>query len=117
MSHQHWEIYRSTCIELRFEPGFEIKPPHHTIHQVIPTLKNHGVRQSPNIVEKGLAFGKHMANQGILVITSLQDGLKKKRQQIDAEHTRREVFLAVTKVLPPQPAKIVLPEPRAPANP
>lgn len=84
---------------MRFEFGFEIKPPDHEIHHVMPTFKDHIARQGANIIEKGLASGQHVAKQGILGITPLPNGMEYKGQQVEAEHTRREVLLAMTNVV------------------
>lgn len=78
-----------TRIGLGFELVFKLKPPDHEIHQVLPTLKDHITCERPNIVKKGLAPGKRFAKQGILVITPPQDGMEKKRQQIEAEQKGR----------------------------
>jgi hypothetical protein len=65
----------------------------------MPTVKNHIARQGANIIEKGLASGQHLAQQRIFVIAPLQDGMEKKRQQIEAEQKRCQVLLAMAKVM------------------
>src|SRR3989454_7125148 len=50
-------------------------------------------------MEKRLAPGKHLAKQRVLVIAPLQHRVEQKGQQVEAEHTCRQVLLAMTKVV------------------
>ena len=66
---------------------------------MLPALKDHRARQCSDILEKGLASGQHLAQQGICVIAPRQNGMKKTCQEIEAEQKRREVFLPGATVL------------------
>ena len=50
-------------------------------------------------MEKRLASGKHMTKQGVFVIAPLQYRMEQQGQQVEAEQKRRQVLLAMTKVV------------------
>ena len=50
-------------------------------------------------IEKGLASDQRLAKQRIGVITPLQHRMEQKGQQVEAEQKRRQVPLAVTKIV------------------
>ena len=50
-------------------------------------------------MEKRLASGKHMTKQGVFVIAPLQHRMAQKGQQVEAEHQRRQILLAMPKVV------------------
>ena len=52
-----------------------------------------------DILEKGLAPGKHLTKHRVLVIAPRQDGMAQQGEQVEAKHTRRERLLAMTKVV------------------
>lgn len=90
---------RSARIRCGTEFLFKFKPPDHNIHQVVPTGKAHRACKGSEIIKKGWATGKRLASQRILLITPRQDGMEQKRQQIETEQKRRQVSLAVAKVM------------------
>ena len=50
-------------------------------------------------MEKRLAPGKHLAQQRVLVIAPFQHGMEQKGQQVEAEQKRRQIRLAMPKVV------------------
>ena len=66
---------------------------------MLPTVEDHRPRQGPDILEKGLASRQDLAQQCIFCIAPLQDGMEQKGNQVKAEHYRREVLLAMPKVV------------------
>lgn len=89
----------STCIRCGTEFIFKLKSPDHELHQVLPTCKDHIACKCSDIIKKGLPSGKRLAKQRILLIPPRQDGMEQKRQQIETEQKRRQVSLAVAKVM------------------
>jgi hypothetical protein len=81
------------------ESGFELKPPDHERHQVLPTVKDHRTHQGPDILEKGLAPRQDLAKQCVLGIAPLQHGMAQQGEQVEAQHNRRERLLAMPKVV------------------
>src|SRR5215510_7961649 len=50
-------------------------------------------------MEKRLPSGKHLAQQRVLVIVPLQHRMEQKGQQVEAEQKRRQILLAMPKVV------------------
>src|SRR5215831_5354714 len=50
-------------------------------------------------MEKRLTPGEHLAKQGIVMIAPFQDRMEQKGEEIETEHDRCEVLLAVTKIM------------------
>ena len=66
---------------------------------MLPIVKDHIPHQGLDILEKRLAPRQHATQYGVLIIAPLQDGVEQEGQQIETEQKRREVLLAVTKVV------------------
>ena len=66
---------------------------------MLPTVKDHITHQGPDIIEKGLAPRQDLAKQCILGIAPLQHGMEQKGEQVEAQHNRREILLAMPKVV------------------
>jgi len=66
---------------------------------MLPTVKDHITRQGSDIIEKALAPPQDLAEQGIFGITPLQHGMEQQGEQVEAEQKRRQVLLAMPKVM------------------
>ena len=62
-------------------------------------LKDHRACEGPDIVEKGLTSHKRLPQQRLFVITPLHHGMEKQGEQVEAEQKRREILLAMTKMM------------------
>ena len=50
-------------------------------------------------MEKRLTPGEHLAKQGIVMIAPFQDRMEQKGEEIETEHDRGEILLAVAKIM------------------
>jgi hypothetical protein len=100
---QQFSFWISRRIEigpkLEGERGFELKPLKHEVHQVMPAFKHHVTGQGSHILKKRLASRKPLAKQCVFLIAPFQHRVEQEGSQIEAEHHRREILLAVAEVL------------------
>src|SRR5688572_16446562 len=64
-----------------------------------PALKHHITGQASNVLKKRMAARKHLAKHRELRSAPFQHRMEQEGQQIEAEHGRREILLAVAEVM------------------
>jgi len=62
-------------------------------------VKDHRPRSGLDSIAKRLAPGQYLAQQRVLVIAPFQHGMEQKGQQGAAQHKRRQILLAMPKVV------------------
>src|SRR5919108_1129545 len=95
-----WLSRRIECgPQLEGELRFELTPLDHEVHQVMPAFKHHITGQGSYILEKRLASCQYLTQYGIALIAPFQHCMGQESQQIEAEHRRREILLAMAEVM------------------
>ncbi len=65
----------------------------------MPAFKHHITGQGSHILKKRLASRQHLTKECVLLIAPFQHRMEQEGQQIETEHRRREILLAVAEVM------------------